>query len=152
MRVIVAVDGSGPAADAVALVDAIAWPTDALLRVVGVIEPTLPMIGLFDSGGVLLPEVEESVTAYMHDTVQGAVERLREPGRSVEGVVLRGRAATTIVADARDFGADLLVVGSRGHGRIESLLVGSVSGEVVDHAPCPVLVARTTDLARVVFA
>ena len=46
MRVIVAVDGSGPAADAVALVNAIAWPNDAMLRVIGVIEPTLPMVGL----------------------------------------------------------------------------------------------------------
>ncbi len=152
MRVIVAVDGSGPAADAVALVNAIAWPNDAMLRVIGVIEPTLPMVGLFDTGGVLSPEVEESVTAYMHDTVRGAVDRLRDPGRYVEGAVLRGRAATTIADDARDFGADLLVVGSRGHGRIESLLLGSVSGEVVDHAPCPVLVARTTKLDRVVFA
>jgi nucleotide-binding universal stress UspA family protein len=152
MRVVVAVDGSGPADDAVALVDAIAWPADAVLRVIGVIEPTVPMLGLFDSGGVLTPEVEESVTASMHQTVEGAVERLRDRGRSVEGEVLHGRAATTIVDDARDFGADLLVVGSRGHGTIASLLLGSVSGEVVDHAPCPVLVARTTDLARVVLA
>jgi nucleotide-binding universal stress UspA family protein len=152
MRVVVAVDGSGPADDAVALVDAIAWPADAVLRVIGVIEPTVPMLGLFDSGGVLTPEVEASVTASMHQTVEGAVERLRDRGRSVEGEVLHGRAATTIVDDARDFGADLLVVGSRGHGTIASLLLGSVSGEVVDHAPCPVLVARTTDLARVVLA
>ncbi len=66
--------------------------------------------------------------------------------------MLRGRAASAIVDDARDFGADLLVVGSRGHGTIASLLLGSVSSEVVDHASCPVLVARTTELARVVFA
>jgi nucleotide-binding universal stress UspA family protein len=66
--------------------------------------------------------------------------------------VLRGRAASVIVDDAREFGADLIIVGSRGHGAIATLLLGSVSSEVVDHAPCPVLVARGASLTRVVFA
>jgi nucleotide-binding universal stress UspA family protein len=48
--------------------------------------------------------------------------------------------------------ADLIVVGHRGHGRWESMLLGSVSSEVVDHAPCPVLVARDERLGPIVFA
>lgn len=47
--------------------------------------------------------------------------------------------------------ADLVVVGSRGYGTIESMLLGSVSAEVVDHAPAPVLVARGSGLARIVL-
>jgi nucleotide-binding universal stress UspA family protein len=66
--------------------------------------------------------------------------------------VLRGRPASVIVDEAGAFGADLCVVGSRGHGTIASLVLGSVSGEVVDHAPCPVLVARQPELSRIVFA
>lgn len=153
MRVIVAVDGSAAATDAVTLVEAIAWPTDSVLRVVSVIEPMLlPPSGPLYRGVGLAPEVDEAITAYTHDTLRGVVERLRSSGRSVEGEVLRGRAASAIIDDARDFRADLVVVGSRGHGTIASLLLGSVSSEVVDHAACPVLVARTTDLTRVVFA
>ena len=48
--------------------------------------------------------------------------------------------------------ADLIVVGSRGHGTIESMLLGSVSAEVIDHAPVPVLVARDGRIDRVVLA
>ena len=152
MRVIVAFDGSAAATDAVTLVEAIAWPADSVLRVVSVIEPTFPIAGPFYGGAGLAPEVDEAITASVHDTLSGVVDRIRSSGRAVDGQVLRGRAASAIIDDARDFGADLVVVGSRGHGTIASLLLGSVSSEVVDHAPCPVLVARTTDLTRVVFA
>jgi nucleotide-binding universal stress UspA family protein len=152
MRVLIAFDGSAAATDAVSLVDAIAWPNDTVLRVVSVIEPTMSLSGPLYRGPATAPEVDEAITAYTHDTVRGVVERLRSSGRSVEGDVLRGRAGSAIVDDARDFRADLVVVGSRGHGTIASLLLGSISSEVVDHAPCPVLVARTTDLTRVVFA
>jgi nucleotide-binding universal stress UspA family protein len=152
MRVILAVDGSAAATDAVALVEAIAWPQDSVLRVISVIEPTFPALEPWYRGAATAPTVDEAITAYTHDTLGSVVERLQSSGRSVEGEVLRGRAASAIVDDARAFGADLLVVGSRGHGTIESLLLGSVSGEVADHAECPVLVARTTELARVVFA
>jgi nucleotide-binding universal stress UspA family protein len=57
-----------------------------------------------------------------------------------------------IIDEARTLGADLVIMGSRGHGAIASLLLGSVSTEVTDHAPCPVLVARVGTLSQVVFA
>ena len=70
----------------------------------------------------------------------------------IEPVLARGRAASLIVEEARSMPADLVVVGHRGHGRWESILLGSVSAEVVDHAPCPVLVARDERLGPVVLA
>jgi nucleotide-binding universal stress UspA family protein len=92
------------------------------------------------------------VREYYEGELDETVRRLAGPDRSVESAVLRGRPATAIVEDARAFGADLVVVGSRGLGGISSLLLGSVSSEVVDHAPCPVLVGRQPSLSRVVFA
>jgi nucleotide-binding universal stress UspA family protein len=152
MRIIVAFDGSAAATDAVALVDGMAWPAESVLRVVSAIEPDLSISGPLYGGAALSTEIEEAITAYTHDTLRSVVERLRSPGRTVEGEILRGRVASSIIDHARDFRADLVVVGSRGHGTIASLLLGSVSSEVVDHAPCPVLVARTTGMTHVVFA
>ena len=153
MRVLLAYDGSAGAAEAAALTDAIPWPSDSVLRVVSVIEPILtPMSGPWDRGSVLSPELDPAVTASANETLRQVVERLGSSGRSVGGSALRGRAASTIVDDAREFRADLVIVGSRGHGAIATLLLGSVSSEVVDHAPCPVLVARGPSLSRAVFA
>ena len=54
--------------------------------------------------------------------------------------VIRGHAADVLVRAAK--GADLLVVGSRGHGGFRGLMLGSVSQHCVQHAPCPILVVR----------
>ena len=153
MRVLLAYDGSAGAAEAAALTEVIPWPSDSVLRVVSVIEPILsPMSGPWDRGSVLSPELDAAITASANETLREVVERLASSARSVDGNVLRGRAASAIIDDARDFHADVVIVGSRGHGAIATLLLGSVSSEVVDHAPCPVLVARGRSLSRAVFA
>jgi nucleotide-binding universal stress UspA family protein len=54
--------------------------------------------------------------------------------------VEEGHPAQVLVEAAR--GADLLIVGSRGHGEFAAALMGSVSQHCVHHAPCPVLVIR----------
>ena len=64
------------------------------------------------------------------------------PGEmQVEGALVHGTAASALLACAD--GADLLVVGSRGHGGFMGLLLGSVSQQCVQHSPCPVVVVPT---------
>lgn len=53
-----------------------------------------------------------------------------------------GDPAREIITAARDRGADLIVVGSRGHGRLAGLLIGSVAQKVVSLAHWPVVVVR----------
>ena len=69
----------------------------------------------------------------------GAVGRL-EPEVRVRPLVAEGQAAEVLLHTAK--GADLLVLGSRGHGAFTSPLLGSVSLNCVLHAHCPVLVLR----------
>lgn len=53
-----------------------------------------------------------------------------------------GHPAAKIVDVAKNWPADLIVMGSHGRGKIGGLVLGSVSQEVLSHAPCPVLVVR----------
>src|SRR6476661_4729875 len=145
MRILIAYDGSAGAEQSLRLAHSVGWPADVTIRIASVIEPTLPFVGAPMTGGLSIPppEVEAQITAYQQEQVTKATQSLRSADRTVEGVVLRGRPATVLIEEARRFGADLVMGGSRGHGTISSLLLGSVSAEVVDQAPCPVLVART---------
>jgi nucleotide-binding universal stress UspA family protein len=65
-------------------------------------------------------------------------------GRGVEGVYVEGvgNPADVMVQEAEDSGADLIVVGTRGLNAAKRLVLGSVSTNVVHHAPCDVLVVR----------
>lgn len=68
-----------------------------------------------------------------------------EPALEVRERIVRDHPVTALVKEAAD--AALLVVGSRGHGTLAGLLLGSVSHSVLRHARCPVAVVRRTDSA-----
>jgi nucleotide-binding universal stress UspA family protein len=63
-----------------------------------------------------------------------------QPTIECEGKAVQGQPAEVLLEEARN--ADLVVVGNRGHGGFASLLLGSVSHQVVQHARCPVTVVR----------
>ena len=58
----------------------------------------------------------------------------------IERVVVEGSAAQALIDAVGE--ADVLVVGSRGHGGFTNLLLGSVSQQCAQHAPCPVVIVR----------
>jgi nucleotide-binding universal stress UspA family protein len=69
--------------------------------------------------------------------------RIEQSGVRVKETHLReGRAEEEIVEVAEEIGAGLIVLGSRGHGRLRRALMGSVSDAVVRHAHCPVTIVR----------
>jgi nucleotide-binding universal stress UspA family protein len=59
---------------------------------------------------------------------------------TVSGALWNGAASVVLVDEAR--GADLLVVGSRGHGGLSGVMLGSVSAYLAHHAPCPLVIIR----------
>ena len=80
----------------------------------------------------------ENAEAIVRDALAEA-ERIA-PGLESEGEAVQGHPAEVLLREAGD--ASLIVVGNRGRGGFASLLLGSVSQEVVHHAHCPVLVVR----------
>ncbi len=156
MRILLAVDGSRSAEHASALVAALPWREGGRVRIVSV-APGRAFEGRAVPWIAPPPDdarAEVDVPAVYREALEAAEREIRSARDDlvIEPVLLRGRAASMIVAEARDMNADLVVVGHRGHGPWESMLLGSVSAEVVDHAPCPVLVARDDRLGPVVFA
>ena len=74
------------------------------------------------------------------EIVDDAVAYLEERDVSARGLVLSGESARMILETAHREDASLIVIGSRGPSNMAELMLGSVSQEVLRHAPCPVLV------------
>ncbi len=170
MRILLAIDGSAPAAVALELVDHIAWPAGSVIRVAAALEHGSDLVGnphipplhaasanaapaeLEAASGGGTRDAGISLARRYDEALDAAVLDLDEPGRTVERILLRGRPASSVIEEAESFGADRIVVGHRGHGRLPSMLLGSVSAEIVDHAHCPVLVARRSTVGSILLA
>jgi nucleotide-binding universal stress UspA family protein len=88
-------------------------------------------------------EVQAAWAAIDAAAIDAAVVRAAEVGVEMEAEVLEGDAAEQILQLARERDADLIVVGSRGHGALARAVLGSVSHAIVHEADCPVLVVKS---------
>jgi nucleotide-binding universal stress UspA family protein len=145
MRILVAYDGS-PAADAaVDLVSKQPWPDPTEVRVVTVLE--IPLFYPLANGIEVYPPLSEKVRQAMRENaykgVQAVVEKLRtRPGIQATYELREGDVKRALLEAIREWGADLVIVGSHGKGAIGRLFLGSVSHALVTHAPCNVEVVR----------
>lgn len=130
-RVVVGVDES-PGARA-----ALDWAVTEARQWGAVLVPVLAWSHLVQPGREFRPDFDESDARQALDRIlaDSGVD-----GVEVEPVVLNELPAPAILHAAD--GADLVVVGARGLGGFTGLLLGSVSQQVVGHAPCPVVVVR----------
>lgn len=137
-RIVVGVDASEPSKEALRWAIRQAELTGGHLEVVMTWE--IPSMGYWSAipEGIDFAKESETVLQQTIDEVLGA-----SPKVSFNAVVLEGHPAPVLVERSHD--ADLLVVGSRGHGQFTGMLLGSVSEYCVAHASCPVVVVRKPD-------
>jgi nucleotide-binding universal stress UspA family protein len=137
--VVVGVDGSPSSRIALAWAAAEAADHGAELVVLNVWEHTLlPPAGSLSVSEKYVPDPSQRTA---EDLVQVIKEELgEEPKVLVQPRVKQGTPAKVLIEESA--GADLLVVGPRGHGGFAGLVLGSVSQHVAAYAKCPVAVVR----------
>jgi nucleotide-binding universal stress UspA family protein len=139
--ILLATDGSKEAQLAATTAADLTQKTNSELHVVTV-GPDYPLYEL--------PEHPAEFEDVLRENRREAKEMLEQQAKQIEeaGVTINethlreGRAAEEIVEVAEEIGAGLIVMGSRGYGRLRRALLGSVSDAVVRHAHCPVTIVR----------
>lgn len=149
MKILVATDGSEFSKAAVEkCCQIIVEPNKTAVRIVSVYEIVVP-IDLYGASLEYSQELERAGQKQAEEFVAGAAAVVREcfPGASIDVTtqVSVGAIDQVLIETAKEWDADLVVVGSHGRGFWGRLMIGSVSDSLVHHAPCSVLVVRKTE-------
>ena len=140
-RVLLATDGSGASISASRAVAEMSWPENTEVRVVSAVNPMLYSVeelGL--TGG--------TATDHAHRAIGSAVQVLSGAPVKISAEVIAGRAARQIIARAKHWGADLIVLGTHERRGLSRLLFGSTSAAVAKRAHCSVRVIRAQDVSQ----
>jgi nucleotide-binding universal stress UspA family protein len=138
-RILVAIDGSDPSLKAARMAADIALRFGAQLTLVHVVPKLLLPPDVY---GLTLAEVEREHRAYAEKLLQKAIAFLAEPGVDTTSTILYGSPAESIAEEAAAGDVGMVVVGSRGHGAVARVFLGSVSDRIVHISPKPVLVVH----------
>jgi nucleotide-binding universal stress UspA family protein len=143
--IVVGTDGSETAGEAVRQATDLAKAVGAKVNVVSAFEPV---------GNQRLREERTQVPDDMQwmvnqredvdATLRAAAEQIEEAGVDVETFARQGDPADAILDVAEEQNADLIIVGNKGMTGAKRFLLGSVPNKVSHHAPCSVLIIRTT--------
>jgi len=123
--------------------------TDEAFRLAAALQAGLLAVSVIDPQSLQLPGGRfrsriDQERARLEAAAAELVMRGRRENVPTSFLIWEGDPAESIVDAARSERADVLVVGSHGRGTLGRALIGSVSDQVVRHAPCPVLVVRST--------
>lgn len=143
-HILFASDGSASADRAAQVAVEVARTFATSLRALNVVEPFALAPVLADDDYALLATTDPEIVAnhYMEHLRSSLASAVTDAGVYCTFHQDQGPAEDTIVRFANEHGSDLIVMGSRGLGGFERMLLGSVSAYVAHHANCPVLVVR----------
>ena len=143
MSLLVSIDFSAVTDAQLEVVDTLAGPGREI-HLLHVTEPDPSFVGL-EAGP---EEVQQQVASELqraHDALDALANRLRAKGHAVRTLLVPGPTVQTILEQAEKLGAELIVMGSHGRGKLFDLVVGSVSAGVIRKSRVPVLVVPAKD-------
>jgi len=140
MRILVAVDDSKFSEAAADAVVSQYPPGSSEIRVVHVLQPIAVSVPPQMAPGYT-PELAARIKE-AESLVERIAQKLRAGGFRVEGQVVKGDVREGIVDTAKEWKADLVILGSHGRTGLRRLLLGSVAEFVARHAPCSVEIVR----------
>lgn len=148
MKILLATDGSEFSDAAIEKFgDFVLKPGDTEIKILSVYERLRPLAGEpFGVSNEYYQQAENASKRLADEAVKKAADALRVhfPGSAINLTtnVEPGRPAKVIVETAEDWKADIILMGSHGHGFWARNMIGSVSDGVVHHAPCSVMIVR----------
>jgi len=148
MKILLAIDGSYFSKVAIDELNKMTLSSNCEIHIINVYEvPKSTGLGLHSMGGRTgnyLEEIRSSAQKLGNKIVSEASEKIQRKSKtlSMTTSVVGGLAKSAINEKAEDWGADLIVVGSQGHGALSRLILGSVSQYLSTNAKCSVLIAR----------
>ena len=141
-RILLAYDGSDAGQKALLDCQHLAQWSGSQLSLIAVMPSAMSFVGL--EGGVYDIELEEREKKKYRAVLDEGLRRLSDAGYASKGELMAGEAIDEITRYARKMEADLIVVG---HKHLDSWAArwwrGSISGALIEHAPCSVLVVIT---------
>jgi nucleotide-binding universal stress UspA family protein len=152
IRIIIGSDGSTEAEAVIASVARRSWPEKTEVQIISAVQTLVPVTTtaleantfMQEPAYTVICEIDERERNRLHAVSEAAVDLLRREGLTVTSSVLDGDPRDIILAGADLANADAIFLGARGLGRVERLLLGSVSSHIVSHAHCTVEVVRNT--------
>ena len=110
---------------------------------VTVLNVVTPIDATMSEGGILAPDEDrrESARERAEHVIERAQAQAADSDRTIETVVETGDPADSILDMAQQCGADMIVLGHRGLGRVKTILLGSVAQKVVQQAECSASIA-----------
>ena len=150
IRLLAATDGSIEADAAVRAIARRSWPEKTEVQLISAVQTLVPAGAasleantfMQEPAYTVICEVDDRERARLRNVAAASADALRRAGLIANWNVVDGDPRDMILAEAELSNADAIFVGARGLGRMERLLLGSVSSYVLTHAPCTVEVVR----------
>ena len=139
MKILVAIDFSQVTERMINVVERMPGRDDAEVFLLHVAAPDPDFVG-YEAGPDVVRDQVAAELRRERDELHSLAERLRAGGLPTTAIMVPGSTADTIFEQAEKRGAELIVIGTHGHGAMFDLLFGSISEQVLRRASLPVLV------------